>query len=238
MATYQLGGTVNLGLSLAMGARAVGPSPATILANVAHWYRADLGITLATGVSQWNDLIGSAHLVQATGGNQPSYNATDAGYNGQATLQASTTGKFLAASGVVTSQPFAIWFVGEFSTAGNIIFALAAGNPYLVNSAGNVAVYAGTSLSSGVAANAKHATLAVVNGGSSFIGADNWLTGGTSGAAGASAGSAIGAFGQSNGAFTSVGKIAEVVIQTSVPTVGEKTAMAAYVLARYGITVT
>ena len=41
-------------------------SPAS-LAGIAHWVsRADQGITIATGVSQWNDLIGTAHLIQST----------------------------------------------------------------------------------------------------------------------------------------------------------------------------
>jgi hypothetical protein len=41
------------------------------------WYRADQGITIATGVSQWSDLSGNArHLLQATGANQPTFTAS------------------------------------------------------------------------------------------------------------------------------------------------------------------
>ncbi len=46
-------------------------SPSDI-AGLAAWYRADLGITIATGVSQWNDLSGNGrHLIQASGTLQP-----------------------------------------------------------------------------------------------------------------------------------------------------------------------
>jgi len=42
------------------------------LTNLRGWWRADLGITIATGVSQWNDRSGNGnHLVQGTAGAQP-----------------------------------------------------------------------------------------------------------------------------------------------------------------------
>lgn len=38
------------------------------------WFRSDLGISTATGVSQWNDLTGNGHnATQGTGANQPIY---------------------------------------------------------------------------------------------------------------------------------------------------------------------
>lgn len=50
--------------------------------NLIAWYDAQNGVGLSSGkASQWNDLSGNnAHLTQATGANQPVYNAT--GYNG------------------------------------------------------------------------------------------------------------------------------------------------------------
>jgi lysophospholipase L1-like esterase len=42
------------------------------LTSLRAWYKSDVGITIATGVSQWNDQSGNGnHLVQATGGAQP-----------------------------------------------------------------------------------------------------------------------------------------------------------------------
>ena len=44
----------------------------TLTTNPVLWLRADQGITIATGVSQWADLSGFGnHFVQAMGGNQP-----------------------------------------------------------------------------------------------------------------------------------------------------------------------
>ena len=55
------------------------------------WLRADLGTTIATGVSQWNDQsqIGDSNrnVVQATGGQQPTLNSSDATYNNRASTQ-------------------------------------------------------------------------------------------------------------------------------------------------------
>ena len=42
------------------------------LTNLRAWYKSDVGITIATGVSQWNDQSGNLnHLVQGTAGSQP-----------------------------------------------------------------------------------------------------------------------------------------------------------------------
>jgi len=44
---------------------------------VYDWYRADQGITIATGVSLWTSLLGTSRdFAQATGANQPTLNAT------------------------------------------------------------------------------------------------------------------------------------------------------------------
>lgn len=52
--------------------------PTDLGAALQRWYDASNtgSITIATGVSQWNDLSGNgAHLTQATSGNQPAYNS-------------------------------------------------------------------------------------------------------------------------------------------------------------------
>tara|TARA_R100001530_G_scaffold33102_1_gene26020 strand:- start:989 stop:1702 length:714 start_codon:yes stop_codon:yes gene_type:complete len=59
------------------------PDPNTELVH--HW-RADLGITVATGVSAWLDQVGSADWAQGTGSAQPLYSASDVGFNNQAIL--------------------------------------------------------------------------------------------------------------------------------------------------------
>lgn len=66
------------------------------------WYRSDQGITIATGVSQWNDLSGNAkHLTQATGANQPAYNATDSNFNNHPSLTFDGSNDYLSAAYVL-----------------------------------------------------------------------------------------------------------------------------------------
>lgn len=234
--------SLSLSLSLANRAASGPPTPATILAGVTSWFRADLGITTATGVSEWRDQVGSAHLLQGTGANQPVYNSSDAAYNNRPTVQCDVLGKFLAASGFVSSsQTFSVWMVGEFSTAGGVIVGLVpsgSASPIIYRLAGNVAINAGAALGSGVTSDTKRAVLATFADTSSFVGVDNWLTGGVTGAGGSNGGTRLALFAYSAGDFGSLGKIAELVVQSGTPTAGEKTAMAAYVLDRYGITVT
>ncbi len=56
-----------------------GASPKTILgASLVAWYRADLGISLGTGVSAWADQSGNGNnFVQATGAQQPTQGTVD-----------------------------------------------------------------------------------------------------------------------------------------------------------------
>jgi hypothetical protein len=64
-------------------------TPLTIIKSVAvtHWFRADLGVTLAAGkVSGWNDQVGSDHFVQAVVAQQPTFAAADATLSGIATI--------------------------------------------------------------------------------------------------------------------------------------------------------
>ena len=113
---------MNLGMGLYLSQRS-DFSPAA-LASIAHWYRRIQGITIATGVSQWNDLIGTAHLIQSTGANQPAYNATDAGYNGQATVQSTATNMFLVSGAAAVTQPCSVLVVGQINTIGRLIASL------------------------------------------------------------------------------------------------------------------
>jgi hypothetical protein len=67
------------GAKIGRGVSACGPAtPQAILgSSLIQWCRADHGITVATGVSQWDDLSGNGrHYTQATGAAQPAYGAT------------------------------------------------------------------------------------------------------------------------------------------------------------------
>jgi hypothetical protein len=82
------------------------PTPITDptgLPNLAAWYRADQGITIVTGVSQWNDLSGnSKHLQQATLTNQPLFVAS--GINSQPTVRFDGVDNFMTSSSLITAR--------------------------------------------------------------------------------------------------------------------------------------
>lgn len=89
----------------------------TNLANLATWYRSDLGITLnAGGVSAWADQSGNAqNLFQATAAKQPVYNASDSGYNNHPTLSFAKANSqvLLATIAWTLNQPSTVFVVGQ-----------------------------------------------------------------------------------------------------------------------------
>lgn len=79
------------------------------------WSRSDLGITQATGVSQWNDQTSNAwHLTQGTGANQPAYNSSDAGYRGRPSLSLDGTDDSLNNASFAVSQPMTLYIVSKY----------------------------------------------------------------------------------------------------------------------------
>jgi hypothetical protein len=82
------GARFNRGRISVSGGAAAADDPLTILAaNLLQWHRGDLGITLGTGVSAWADQSGNGwHSTQGTGSAQPTYTASDATLDNQATL--------------------------------------------------------------------------------------------------------------------------------------------------------
>lgn len=115
------------------------------------WLRADKGITLSTGVSQWNDQSSSGNnATQATGSAQPTYNATDVAYNRCPTLsfaQASTQTLTLASR--LPAQPFTLFVVGQSSSLATQQSFFSDSNIVTIYWTGTVwAIYAGASVNS------------------------------------------------------------------------------------------
>lgn len=71
-------------------------------ANLAAWFRSDLGVTIGTGVSQWSDQSGRGnHVTQGTGAQQPTYVAGV--LNGKPVLRfANASSQFLRNGGGIT----------------------------------------------------------------------------------------------------------------------------------------
>lgn len=91
------------------------PTPLTILGSAAWWVRADQGVTIATGVSQWNDLSGNGvNFAQATGANQPLFVA--GAINGQPSIRGNGALHNLTATfarAAPGTQPFYVWLVAK-----------------------------------------------------------------------------------------------------------------------------
>lgn len=81
-------------------------TPLTILGSaLLQWHRADQGVTIATGVSQWNDLTANGrNSTQGTGAAQPAFDASG-GPNGTPFLNFDGTDDFLQSTGFALPDP-------------------------------------------------------------------------------------------------------------------------------------
>lgn len=94
----------------------------TDLPNLFAWYRADLGVTDSSGITNWNDQSGtgvSQKNLTATGTAKPTLNATDAAYNNKPTVSfnGTTNWMFGGSLGSPLAQPCTIYAVGQIAAA-------------------------------------------------------------------------------------------------------------------------
>lgn len=85
--------------------------PAQILAlTPAAWFRLNVGITVATGVSIWADQSGNGRdLLQGTGGNQPAKQA-------DGSILFDGVAHYLKCTGFTLNQPTTVYFLGKHVT--------------------------------------------------------------------------------------------------------------------------
>lgn len=104
------------------------------IASIEHRWRADQGITTSGGnITQWDDLVGAADLVQSTSGLRPPAPATDADYGDQYVVTLGDHEFQLATITTLTaSDPRSVFMVGEANTAlsYNSLWLFATGAPY------------------------------------------------------------------------------------------------------------
>lgn len=238
--------TLGLGLSIAKGSAARAFSPADLGSALKFWLRADLGITLnGATVSAWGDQSGTGdankHATQGTAAEQPTYVASDAGYNGQATLSFDAgdwmqTGTWTSA----LAQPATHFLVGQGGSATfreatdgidggsrHSISMLNTGEPYL---------YAGAALFSGAASwiATKHIVGGVFAGGSSKIYVDS-ATASATGNAGAQSLTGV-TIGGNFGGPSWAGKVAEIIICEGILSNALILQTMTYLAARYAVT--
>lgn len=224
-------------------------SPPSIPGLVA-WYRADMGVTIGTGVVGWADQSGTGDANKNLGqGNpplQPAFNASDANYNGKPTLGFATISSNYMASSVWSlslPQPYSAFVVGngdgaaanEYFTDGVV---LDSGDMLATNTTNSKpALYAGTLLSGGVSTGAPMVMGADFNGASSAM-YQNAVTAAATGNAGTSnrTGLIIGCAANVSGGFLN-GRIAEIVIYSSVISAAQRSQLFSYFGFRYAISI-
>jgi hypothetical protein len=206
------------------------------LSGLRAWYRSDLGITIATGVSQWNDLSGNGnHLLQAAGPSQPT--RTLGVINGSPAIVFSAASTMAAS--FTLGQPSTLFAVVRADTWGdtNTLFdGVAAGASAMVQqftASANVRLVAGAAGVDGVQLPVSTFALLVAtfNGASSSIKiTDGTQLNGTLGADnpnGLTVGSRAGGT-----AFANI-SVAEIIVTATSATAAERTSIRTYVQQRY-----
>jgi len=132
------------------------------LPGILAWYRADLGVTIGTGVSAWADQSGAGNTaVQAVGVNQPTLTASNAAFNGKPTI-ASTATQWLTAP-VATPNPMTIWVVGTWAASSVMVSAQALAW-YFADNGANVGLSSAAAYAVGPRAISGAATVVAIDG--------------------------------------------------------------------------
>lgn len=212
------------------------------IAGCVLWLRADLGVTIATGVNAWADQSGVGNNVtQGTGSKQPTVNTADAAYNGKDTFSfASASAQCLQGTFVSSiTQPFTLFLVGQNGRSGSQSYfdgSTVGGRCECYNDATTDKVYAGSAFVSAADNSTSPRIMTYeMNGASSkiYISSNTAaVTGnpGTDGLAGATIGAA---YDKANDVLN--GKIAEVILYTGALSAANQDMVRAYLSARYGI---
>lgn len=212
------------------------------------WWRGDLGVTTATGVSVWaNQVAGDANsnFVQATTGKQPTLSAGNAAWNGQTVLTSNGT-KAMQSVGtwaVSLAQPKTYICVGRQTTAdannrqfmdGVVGRQIAFG----AATTGNISTFSSGTLSSTTTwLNNKRVVLIAANGASSSIFVDDSATAKATGNPGASTPTGLILGWAASDANTWIGEWAELIVYNRLLTAAERLTIFQYLGARYAITV-
>lgn len=230
--------TTSTGSGTLAGGYTAGWTPATP-SGLLLWLRADLGVTIGTGVSAWADQSGSGNNVsQATGSKQPTLNASDAAYNNQKTLtfaSASTQVMQSAALAGGSLSTFTAMIVGNDDGTNAYYLSDIPGNTYVVytqfgdyRAAGTVALDSGVAIATG-----PRVFIIVCNGASSSI----FISANTAKASGNLGTTTFASVDLGYAGNYLNGKIAEVAIWNGVKTPTDINNALAYAGSRYGISI-
>jgi len=203
------------------------------------WYKSDVGITIATGVSQWDDQSGNGnHLVQAATVSQPV--VTAAAINGLPAITFDGANSFMQIA-FTLPQPVTLFMLLRavtWSINDNFCDGAAISDTMLiqqVTASPQIRMFGGASLgnNSDLAVNTFGLITAIFNGVSSELQINNntALSGdaGTASPAGLTLGS------RRTGTLASNIGVAEVIVINAVATAAERAKVRAYSQARYGV---
>jgi hypothetical protein len=224
------------------GRRAGARAPAQpALAGLVGWYRADQGITIATGVSQWNDLSGTGNnATQGTGASQPTLVAASSALGGRPALQFSgsqflTVGSFVGFS----SQPVTMYIVTQGDTVSGSLFWLdgssgAPGRSAILYNATGWDGFSGSHITSANSSTAAKVLAYVGNGASSALYLNSSATAIATGNAGTNYLSQLQIGRSAVGGSNEAGLCAEILIYTQGHAAPQLSANFRYLSARYG----
>lgn len=211
--------------------------------RAAAWYRADFGITIATGVSQWLPILGGGTLAQATAGAQPLFVAS--AVNGKPAVRGDGTDDVLGPVAFTRNQPETLNLVYKSVVIGapsvnDVILdgnAQLAGGAFLSDTTPQYYIFSGAAgaLKSALVANGAYAYVTgQYNGASSVLRANGVEV--DTGNAGATAAAGLTLF-ASGGApiHPSNSEIAEVEIYSRLLSLSELARSDNYHRARYGL---
>lgn len=218
-------------------------TPLTILGSLAWWVRADLGITIGTGVSAWADQSGNGvNFSQGTGAAQPAFIAS--AVNGQPAVRGDGIDDVLSATwarAAPGTQPFYVWCIfkqvswvpsdcllGDFNATGFTIEQVGV-SPALIQACSSI----GNSNAAGTVGSYFRLESQNTNSVADYlkIGATN-VTGTNSGNSAGTGTMQLFALG--NGSLIGNFEIAEAFAFLGAPTAPQRAALDAYCTARYG----
>lgn len=211
------------------------------LPDVVLWLRSTEGITIATGVSLWEDQSGNGNDVkQTTPSLQPTVEAS--AINGLPVITFDGTGDRLKATAFTLSQPTTVlvvlrqntWTLNDYFFDGNANASMAltqrVSTPRLGLAAGGAAV----AINSDLAVGSFGLVTCKFNGASSSLQVNNNTSVTGNPGAEAPGGFTLGSPGATS-SFAGAVSIAEVVLMSSIATDEDLALMRAYVTSRYGI---
>jgi hypothetical protein len=216
----------------------VAPINPLSLTSLRAWYKSDVGTTIATGVSQWNDQSGNLnHLVQAVGASQPALTA--GAINGLPALVFDGSNDFMSVAFVLV-QPSTVFFVMRpivitasrtYVDGGAVADTMAVAQAQLTPN--RLRMTAGSVLTgaTGIVAGVPGLVTAIFNGASSALASTD--DAGITGNAGAGAGAGLTVGSQFGGTLPANMQLAEVIVMAAMATAGERAGVRSYVQQRY-----